>query len=77
MSNDKEEPTPVTGIHDQETLSNDAYIDMELGIPRGEDNNLMHAMVKQRKLDDDGNRIGTEGTNPLFDTWSYEIEFIR
>ena len=36
----------------------------------------MHAIVKQRKLDDDGNPIGTESTNPLVDTRAYEIEFI-
>ena len=36
----------------------------------------MHTIVKRRKLDDDGNPIGTESTNPLVDTRAYEIEFI-
>ena len=36
----------------------------------------MHAILKQRKLYDDGNPIGTESTNPLVDTRAYEIEFI-
>ena len=36
----------------------------------------MHAIVKRRNLDDDGNPIGTESTNPLVDTRAYEIEFI-
>ena len=36
----------------------------------------MHAIVKRRKLDDDGNPIGTESTNPLVDTRIYEIGFI-
>ena len=36
----------------------------------------MHAIVKRRKLDDDGNPIGTERTNLLVDTRAYEIEFI-
>ena len=49
---------------------------MGLGIPRGEDDRLMHVIVKLRKLDDDGNPIGTESTNPLVDTRAYEIEFI-
>ena len=49
---------------------------MELGIPRAEDDSLMHAIVKRRKLDDDGNPIGTEITNPLIDAREYEIEFI-
>ena len=76
MSDDKEGPNPVTGIHDQETVPSNAYVDMELGITRGEDDSLMHVIVKRRKLDDDGNTIGTESTNPLVDMRAYEIEFI-
>ena len=49
---------------------------MELGIPCVEDDSLIHAIVKRRKLDDDGNPIGTENTNPLVDMRAYEIEFI-
>ena len=76
MSDDKEGPTPVTDIHDKETVSSDAYVDMVLGIPCVEDDSLMHAIVKRRKLDYDGNPIGTESTNPLVDTRAYEIELI-
>ena len=47
ISDDKEGPTPVPGIHDQETVPSDAYVDMELGIPRGEDDILIHAIVKR------------------------------
>ena len=36
----------------------------------------MYAIVKQSKIDDNGNTIGTESTNQLFDTRAYEIEFI-
>ena len=76
MSDDKEGTTPVRGIHDQETVPRNAYVDMELGISRGEDDSLMHAIVKRRNLDDDGNPIGTESTNTLVDIRAYEIEFI-
>ena len=65
MSDDKEVPTPVPGIHDQETVPRDTYNDMELRLPRGEYDSLMHMIVKRRKLDDDGNLIRTESTNPL------------
>ena len=34
MSDDKERPTPVPGINGQETVTSDAYVDMELGLPR-------------------------------------------
>ena len=57
-------------------MPSNAYVDTELGLPRGEDDSLMHAIVKQRKLDDDGNPIGTESTNPLVDMRAYGIEFI-
>ena len=76
MSDDKEGPTPVPGIHDQENVPSNAYVDMELGLPRGEDDILMHAIVKWRKLDDDDNPIGTKCTNPLVDTRAYEIELV-
>ena len=76
MSDDKEEPTPLPGIHDQETVPRDAYVDMEIGITHGEDDSLMHVIVKRRKTDDNGNPIGTESTNPLVDKRAYEIEFI-
>ena len=36
----------------------------------------MHAIVKLRKLDDNGNTIGTESKNLLVDMRAYEIEFI-
>ena len=36
----------------------------------------MHAIVKQRKIDDDGNPIKSESTNPLVDTRDYDIELI-
>ena len=46
---------------------------MELGLPRGEDDSLMHAILKRRKIDDDGNPIVTESTNSLVDMRAYEI----
>ena len=57
-------------------MSSDAYVDMKLGLPRGEDDSLMLVIVKRKKLDDNGNPIRTEGTNPLVDTRAYEIDFI-
>ena len=32
-SDDKEGPTPVPGIHYQETVPSDGYFDMDLGLP--------------------------------------------
>ena len=55
---------------------NDEYINMEIGLPRGDDNELMHATVKRRKTDDDGNNIGSKNNNPILDSRLYEVEFI-
>ena len=54
----------------------DAYINMEIGLPRGDDGELHHAIVKRRKLDADGNSIGKSHTNPLLDSRLNEIEFV-
>ena len=35
MSDNKEGPTPVPGIHDQENVPIYSYVDMELCLPRG------------------------------------------
>ena len=76
MSDDKEGPNPVPGIHDQENVPSNAYVGMDLGLPCGEYYSLMHVIVKQRKSADDGNPTGTESTTPLVDTRAYEIDFI-
>lgn len=52
------------------------YINMEVGLPRGDDDNLVHAIVKRRKVDEDGEPIGAYNSNPLLDTRMYEVEFI-
>ena len=39
-------------------------------------NALMHALVRRRKIKDDGKQIGTEHRNPLINTRAYEDEFI-
>ena len=57
-------------------MPSDAYVYMELGIPRGEYDSLMNYIVKQRKLDDYGNPIGTESTNPLVDARAYDISLL-
>ena len=54
---------------------NDGFLNMEVGLPRGDDDALMHAIVKKRKLDDNGLQIGTYHNNPLLDTRAYEVEY--
>ena len=55
----------------------DTYINMEIGLPRGEDGALEHATVKRRKLDDEGNPIGKSNANIILDSREYEVEFLN
>ena len=48
---------------------------MELGLPRKDDDWLMHEIVKRRKLDDEGNSVVNINNNPLLDTRAYEVYF--
>ena len=54
----------------------DSYIDMEVGLPRGADNELYHAKVKRRAVDKSGVPMGVETSNPITDTRLYEVEFL-
>ena len=72
----RESPTAVPGIYDQEVVPSDAYVNMELGLPWGSDNSLMHALVKKRKFDNYGKLIVTEHINILIDTIEHEVELI-
>ena len=54
----------------------DGYVNMEIGLPRGNDNELMHATVKRRKLNQEGQTTGQSNKNPILDTRLYEVEFI-
>jgi hypothetical protein len=52
----------------------DPYLDMELGLNRGDE--LQHATVKRRAMGEDGTPIGVANNNPLLDDRKYEVEFI-
>ena len=51
----------------------DSYINMEVGLPRGNDGEIYHAMVKRRVIDDYGKPLGVETSNPITDTRIYEV----
>ena len=54
----------------------DGYLNMELGMPRGEDGEIEHAVVKRRAVDHLGEPIGIANNNPLLDTRQYDIEYL-
>ena len=63
---DAEEYTPDTF---------DGYLSMQIGLPRGPDDELHYAKVKRRAVDEDGKPVGKSSNNPLTDTRQYEVEF--
>ena len=44
-------------------------------MPRGEEGQLQHAVVKKRAVDRDGKPIGIANKNPLLDSRVYEVEY--
>jgi hypothetical protein len=45
-------------------------------MPRGPDGEIEHAVVKRRRLDDNGNPMGQSNNNPILDSRVYDIEFL-
>jgi hypothetical protein len=56
------QPTPA---------SFDSYVNMELSLPRGQDNTMELARMLKRKKDNDGNPIGVANDNPILDARVY------
>ena len=54
----------------------DSYLGMKLGLPKGPDNELLHAKVKRRAVDVEGRPLGVANNNPILDTRQYEVEFL-
>ena len=67
--------TSVPDAEDYTPDTFDGYLSMEIGLPRGDDDELQHARVKRRAVDEDGRPIGRASNNPLTDTRQYEVEF--
>jgi hypothetical protein len=54
----------------------DPYVNMELGLPRGSDDELRLAHVKRRAVVFEGRPVGRPSTNPLLDSRQYEVEYL-
>ena len=53
-----------------------SYINMDVGLPRGNGGELYHVTVKRRSIDDDGKPLGVGTSNPITDTSLYEVEYL-
>ena len=54
----------------------DSYINIEVGIPRVNYDELCHATVKRRAIDDDWKPLGVGTYNPITDTRLYGVYYI-
>ena len=52
----------------------DSYINMEVGLPRGNDGEIYPETVKWHVIDDDGKPLGLGTSNPITDKIIYEVE---
>ena len=66
----------VDDTYNQEFGVEDSYMGMQLGLPRGPDDELMHATVKRRAIDVEGRPLGVANKNSILDTRQYEVEFL-
>ena len=74
---DKDVPHADDIKHEPELhLDYDNYINMDIGLPRGDDGNVMRATVKRRAVDVDGKPISRPSNNPIIDTRLYDVEFL-
>ena len=67
--------TSVPDAEDYTPDTFDGYLSMEIGLPRGQDDELQYAKVKRRAVDEDGRPVGKSSSNPLTDTRQYEVKF--
>ena len=54
----------------------DSYINVEVGLPRGNDDEIYHEIVKRCAIDDGGKPLGVGTYNPINDKRLYEVEYL-
>ena len=57
-------------------IGEDNYVGMEVGIRRGDECELERVKVRRRRVDIDGNSVGTYNSNPFVDSSQYEVEYL-
>ena len=60
----------------KEVTSDPPYVGMEMAIARGSEGKMMHATVRKRVRDEDGQPVGIAHTNPMLDSRRYEVEYL-
>lgn len=84
LTNDKEfieeysKVIKIYNVKEEEMDDNlpENYVNMELSMPRGEDDQLQFGTVKRRALDQYGKPIGKGHNNPILDSHLYEVKYL-
>ena len=57
-------------------VTSDPYVGMEMAMARGSEGEVVHATVRKRVRDEDGQPVGVAHNNPMLDSRKYEVEYI-
>ena len=58
------------------SYEDDGYVGMEVSVQKTEGGDAERYKVKRRRVDPEGNLVGTPNTNPILDTRQYECESV-
>ncbi|CAJ1941927.1 unnamed protein product, partial [Cylindrotheca closterium] len=65
----------LQGTTETDDIDAQNYVNMEIGLRRGQEGELQRAVVRRRIVDAEGNPIGVANNNQLLDTRQYEVEY--
>ena len=65
----------LQGTTEPDDINAQNYVNMEIGLRRGQEGELQRAIVRRRLIDAEGNPIGVANSNQLIDTRQYEVEY--
>ena len=57
-------------------MTSDEYINTQLALPRGNDNEMQFATVKHRVLGENNLPIGKPNANPILDSRQYQVDYL-
>ena len=65
----------LQGTTETDDINAQNYVNMEIGLRRGQEGELQRAIVRRRLVDAEGNPTGVANNNQLLDTRQYEVEY--
>ncbi|CAJ1929564.1 unnamed protein product [Cylindrotheca closterium] len=65
----------LQGTTETDDINAQNYVNMEIGLRRGQEGELQRAVVRRRIVDAEGNPTGVANNNQLLDTRQYKVEY--